>query len=269
MANNLFTQSMPKMPEFPEITAPTLGSGFYKPEIPYFPFTKNSSETKNSVASPKEPVISDGATATDLLTNYLNSSNILSASDITSLSESGSFSTLSSLYGNSDFLSSTQTNTTLQKILTTLEDLKNENKKNTNNATPQKTENGIIYKEHKPSILRFKINGYDLRDSLSTTYFSQMENDGSFLLTADRRYVTGNKVRNETFYLLFKAKEGLGSSIVYDVAPSLSQDSKNENSFLYKLSELKNVSAQKTGNLVVLRTDSKDCSVDLLLDLDN
>ena len=55
--------------------------------------------------------------------------------------------------------------------------------------------------------------------------------------------------------------------LTYDVSPSITQDSKNENSFIYKLASQKNLTATKIGNLVVLKSTSRDCTADLLLDL--
>ena len=47
------------------------------------------------------------------------------------------------------------------------------------------------------------------------------------------------------------------------------QDSKNENSYIYKLSNVKNLTAEKTGNLVVMHFSSDPLNADLLLDIDN
>lgn len=264
----VFCQSMPKMPDFPEITAPKIGDGFYTPEIPYFPNQKsvNKNQEQSETTSLPAATISDSTSTTELLSNYLNTSNMLTASDITSLSNAGSFSDLTSLYNIGNLTGQNDTSTTilLQQILTSLEDLKkNQNTTVANNSTVSNNTTA----QNKPSVLRFKINGYDIKDSLTTVYFSNREHDGSFLLTADRRYVADKKVRTETFYLLFKTQETSGSMITYEVSPSIVQDNKNENSFIYKLASQKNLTATKTGNLVILKTNSKDCTTDLLLDL--
>lgn len=269
ISSPVFSQNMSEMPDFPEITPPSIGTGFYTPKIPYYP-KKNSTKPKNQSEeqNDEEQSSSGNRKTTDLLNDYLNNANILSASDITALSDSGSFSNLSSLY-NSTLLSNGQdrtTNTMLEQILKSLEELKAEKK----TSTPQEPSTKMpAVSEQMPSVLRFKINGYDLKDSLTTVYFSQMENDGSFLFTADRRYIADQKIRTETFYLLFKTKETSGSMITYEVCPSFVQDYKNENSFIFKLCNSKNISATKTGNLVVLRLDSRECTADLLLDLSN
>lgn len=119
----------------------------------------------------------------------------------------------------------------------------------------------------KPSILRFFINGNDILDSLKTVYFSDKEADGSFLLTADRKYMLSKKPRSETFYVLFKADGNSLSYKGYNVEATIVQDAKNENSLLYRFAEKQNLKAQKTGNLVSLYSTSKDMNVDMLLDI--
>lgn len=256
---------MPEMPDFPEISVPTIGSGFYTPKIPYYPKAKNpaTENDKDSDKDKTETVLTDGTTTTDILSNLLNSNDFLTAQDVTSLSNAGTFSSLSGLFGTGTSSDNLSNNVLLQQILQSLEELKAEKKDVIAAGTTESL------KIHSPSILRFKINSYNIKDSLTTVYISSTENDGSFLMTADRRYIADKKIRNETFYLLFKTKENSGSVITYEVCPSINQDSKNENSFLYKLCSQKNLYAQKTGNLVVLRSSSKDCEADLLIDLDN
>ncbi|MCQ2574247.1 MAG: hypothetical protein MJ182_10170 [Treponema sp.] len=259
------------MPSFPEVSIPKIGDGFYTPEIPSYPkkILNKKNDTNNDPKN-SESTITDSSTTTDLLTNYFSNINRLTASDITSLSDSGSFNDISSLLNTGNFSSQTSsnvsTNVLLQQILKNLDDLKTQ--KSIPEDNTDKT-SFTSFKDHNPSILRFKINGYDIKDSLTTVFLSKPENDGTFLLTADRRYIADKKVRNETFYILFKTLESSGSVLTYEVCPSIVQDSKNENSFIYRLTSLKNLKAQKTGNLVVLRSDARDCVVDLLLDIDN
>ena len=271
----IFSQQMPSMPEMPampEIEMPKVGGGFYQPKIPYYPKTTQTGKTETTETK-TEQTLSDANTSNTLLTSLLNSNSMLTASDITSLSDSGLFTGLSSLYGtNTSLISSTSSSDIiLQQILTTLEELKAEQKKNSssdNETLSRKQQDLTTFKEREPSILRFKINGYDMKDSLTTVYFSKPEADGSFLLTADRKYIADRKQRTETFYLLFRATESQGHTITYSVEPSLMQDSQNENSYIYKLCSQKKLTATKTGNLVVLRSDSKDATVDLLVDID-
>ena len=202
-------QSMPKMPEmpaFPEITTPSTDSGFYKPSIPNYPKKPSSpSVTEQTKSTQQEQILTDSKKTSDLL-NLFNSTDMLTASDISSLSSSGLFSNLSSLYGNSSSLNESSNQVLLEQILDSLNDLHKIQNENTSSKTSSLES---AFKDREPSILRFKINGYDIKDSLTTVYFSKPEADGSFLLTADRRYISGNKMLNETFYFLFKSKEGL------------------------------------------------------------
>ena len=73
----------------------------------------------------------------------------------------------------------------------------------------------------------------------------------------------------ETFYMLFKTVSSNGSTLTYKVQPSIVQDYKNDNSYVYKLSNVKNLTAEKTGNLVVLHYTSDSLNADLLLDIDS
>ena len=142
----------------------------------------------------------------------------------------------------------------------------NGKEKNELNATKTDSEN---FKKREPSILRFKINGYNIADSLTKVFFSDTEPDGSFLLTGDRRYFVNQQVRTETFYMLFKTIGSNGSTLTYRVQPTLVQDHKNENSYVYKLSGVKNLTAEKTGNLVVIHYSGDSVNADLLLDIDS
>ena len=72
----------------------------------------------------------------------------------------------------------------------------------------------------------------------------------------------------ETFYMLFKTVSSAGSSVSYKVQPSIVQSSKNENSFVYKLMSKHDLTAEKTGNLVVMHVNDDNLTADMLLDID-
>ena len=124
------------------------------------------------------------------------------------------------------------------------------------------------FKKRQPSILRFKLNGYSMTESFTKVFFSEPETSGTFLLSADRRYFSGQKAKEETLYILFRAVSSTGTSIIYDVEPSVIQTEKNETSYIYKLSQIKNLRAEKTGNLVSLHSEENGLKVDMLLDID-
>lgn len=266
---------MPQMPSMPDM--PTVGGGFYTPSFPSRPNNPNkkSSSEKDKDKDKTETILTESLTPDSMKPTVFLNSGALTANDISSLYDSGLFSNLSSLSstGNlANYSTSTSTNVLLQQVLNSLNDLKQQQQsasakeRNELNAVKTDAEN---FKKREPSILRFKINGYNIADSLTKVFFSETEPDGSFLLSADRRYFVNQQTRTETFYMLFKTVSSKGSSITYKVQPSIVQDSKNENSYIYKLSNVKNLTAEKTGNLVVLHFSSDPLNADLLLDIDN
>ena len=280
VASGLFAQpsvsqvEMPEMPSMPEM--PTVGGGFYTPS--FTTRINNSSKTETTADSEKdktEAVLTESINPNTLLTKTLANSNALTAYDISSLYDSGLFSSLSSLDTTSslsNYSTTVSTNMLLQQVLNSLNDLKKQQQnadakeKNALLATKTDSEN---FKTREPSILRFKINGYNIADSLVQTFFSETEPDGTFLLTADRKYFVNQQVRTETFYMLFKTVASNGSTVSYKVQPSIVQDHKNENSYVYKLAGIKNLTAEKTGNLVVMHYTDDGVSIDLLLDIDS
>lgn len=272
----VFAQSldMPDMPEMPSM--PTVGGDFYTPSFPTRLNNKNNKTTTTEPGKEKtETILTESITPESVLASNLTKGNILTAYDISSLYDSGLFSNLSSLdttSNMSNYNTTSSTNVLLQQVLNGLNDLKKQQQnasakeKNELNAVKADSEN---FKKREPSILRFKINGYNIADSLTKVFFSDTEPDGSFLLTGDRRYFVNQQVRTETFYMLFKTIGSNGSTLTYRVQPSLVQDHKNENSYVYKLSGVKNLTAEKTGNLVVIHYSGDSVNADLLLDIDS
>ena len=277
LCSGLYAQTTIEMPEMPEMPSmPTVGGGFYRPSFPNRPNNTKQSDTSGEGSKEKtESVLTEAITPESILNATLAKGNTLTAYDISSLYDSGLFSNISSL-GSVDSLSnystSTSTNALLQQVLNSLNELKKEQQsasakeKNELNAVKTDSEN---FKHREPSILRFKINGYNIADSLTKVFFSETEADGSFLLTGDRKYFVGQQVRTETFYMLFKTVSSNGSSLTYKVQPSIVQDIKNENSYVYKLANIKNLTAEKTGNLVVIHYSSDSVNADVLLDIDS
>ena len=268
------SMEMPEMPEMPSM--PAVGGGFYTPSFPNRPNKTKQSTTDTDASKEKtESVLTEAITPESVLTSALNKSNTLTATDISSLYDSGLFSNISSLGSAgslSNYSTSTSTNVLLQQVLNNLNDLKKQQQsaspkeKNELNATKTDAES---FKKREPSVLRFKVNGYNISDSLTKVFFSDTEADGSFLFTGDRKYFVGQQVRTETFYMLFKTVSSNGSSLTYKVQPSIVQDYKNENSYMYRLAGVKNLTAEKTGNLVVIHYTSDSVNADVLLDIDS
>lgn len=262
---------MPAMPEMPEISAPELGGSFYKPTIPYSPTTKKTTE-KNKTESTEtnnETILTDATPTNEFLSEFIKSNNILSSNDITSLYDSGSFSDLSSLLNSS---SNKQTSDVLLKeILKSLQELKAEQKKlslSQKHDLDNHQSDNAIFKTRNPNILRFKLKNHNFLDSLGSVFISTLEPDGTFLFTADRKLNKNGKNHSETIYLLFKTQKNNGSTVKYEVIPTIMQDKENTESYLYQLSQKKNLTATKTGNLIVFNNLSNDFQIDILLDID-
>ena len=271
---------MPKMPEMPGISFPEYGDSFYHPSVP------GKTQPNNKKKNEDEPVITAESEnkpqnkSSDVLLKTLVNGNTdtLTASDISSLYDLGMFGDLSSIVGynntNTNASAFTSTNTTnilLQQVLNELDEMKEQQKKENDSERLSQNgnqQNSLQIRKREPSILRFRINGYNIADSLSTVFFSEPDTDGSFLLTSDRKYNTNQQVLNETVYFLFKTIKGNGTTTTYEVTPSLVQNRTNSNSFVYKLCQQQNITAEKTGNLIVVHYSSDDLNAEMLLDLD-
>ena len=116
--------------------------------------------------------------------------------------------------------------------------------------------------KNKAKIIRFTANGYNLL-STCREISSGKSDDGSFLITGDRKYLSNNETRSETFYLLFNKI----SDKTYNVAVTVLQDRLNVYSFLYQLSGKTPLVATSTGNLVVLTVNEPEWKFDLLIDI--
>lgn len=273
------TVNMPEMPEFPQMPdMPSVGGGFYRPAVPEYKGKEksktNSSSTKEfqdkGIKGSSDAVLSENTTSQDFVESLIKNSSILTANDISSLYDAGLFNNISSL--NKTAISSSSSDVLLKQILSKLEELKEE-KKNASAVQAESLENrqkdNLTFKTRNPSILRFNINGYSIIESLEKVFFSETEADGSFLLTGDRKYFVNQKTYKETFYFLFRTIKSNGSVTTYEVIPYISQDTKNDNSYIARMSREQSMIAEKTGNFVVLHYTKNNLKIDLLLDIDN
>ncbi len=282
---------MPRRPSMPSVSASVSTPSLTMPSVPVSPggsgsfyipsfqssaasekssMTGNAAKTENK-ASVQKPEVEAKTNLASALKNEL-----LTAGDISTLYDSGLFGNLSSLAGAKNISAASAsgdaaTLSILEKILASLEELKESQK---TLSPEQKLElanyqlDAQTFKKREPKILRFKINGYNINDSVTKAFFSDSESDGTFMLTGDRTYYVNNQARSETFYILFKAISSNGSAVIYDVRPSLVQDYENQNSFIYRFAAMKELRAEKTGNLVALHSSKGSMNVDLLLDID-
>ena len=211
--------------------------------------------------------------------------------DSATLASSIDGSTLSNLYISS---STEETTVLLQQILTEIEELKAQNaakktETSTTEAVAEDTkstseQNTSSSKEEvaittsnatevstksttKPShLIRFSVNGYDVLRTCRTIYISDVQQDGTFLVTGDRKYQSDGQTRAETFHLLFKVTQNAGAD-TYKAAAAVTQDTFNEYSFLYQMSQRDDLKATRTGNLVSMRTTDPSWKLELLIDL--
>ena len=213
----------------------------------------------------------------------------LTAETISSLTGNSDLGTLSSLLGEDstslynnltgistgldNSVSDYNTTLLLTQILEKLNKIaenQNEDNSTQSEGSSKKTENQVEEKKTSSGIIRFRLNNYEYVSSLSDVYISSPEEDGTFFVTGDRNYSVGNQKSRETFYMLFRAISQKDASILgnYSVAVSVMQDIENPNSFLYKLSSVENLIAQKTGNLASLRVNNQNIKADILISLE-
>lgn len=112
-------------------------------------------------------------------------------------------------------------------------------------------------------IERFAVNGYDVAKSVTALVSSAIARDGSFLVTADRTYASGDRWIVETFYLLCR-KTGPGTYALY---ADVTQNRPNENSFLYRLARKTPIDGRASGDLVTFETGDGDFRLDLAIRL--
>ena len=261
-------------PSMPTVSSPTIGSGFYVPtfqnqglNVGKKKDSKSESKDGSEQAEEKKSKVAKKLPST------------LTASEISALSSMGLLGNItgSALPGSIYTTQTTsETKEILEKVLTEIEEIK----KNTKElpaakpvtivaSAPVVSSNTLSSAAEKASsrILRFSVNSYDILKTCGKIYISDIQHDGSFLVTGDRRYMSDGKHRTETFHMLFKNSSGEHSAVNYNAATSVTQDYLNEYSFLYQLSKRPQLSAVRTGNLVTMRTNDQDWKMELLIDL--
>lgn len=273
-----FITNVSDAPAMPRISAPTFGSTFYVPGNVYTGKHGDIQIKNAETRSDTTELSASDSTAEKLAAVFGLGSGAerLTATDISMLDTKGYFGGIYSLLGTgatsgSSVNASSSSELLLKKVVEKLEALKIQNSELTKMYSDSRNYKAAstvpASSENEPKILRFVVNGRNILDTCRTVYFSTKEYDGSFLLTGDRKFDSNGKSREETFYLLFKADGNCGTESGYNVEPKLIQDSRNEYSFLYWLSKKHNLKAEKTGNLVSLRSVEPAWNMDLLLDI--
>lgn len=234
-----------------------------------------SSQNQNSSSSDSNLVSKTVSSVNSAASNL----NLLTAGDLSAMNGLGLFSTVSGLLQNQNQNSAAnQLNSSilinqnssdskkLEQILSELSEIKSQNA-SSDGDLPQNQNGFSSSKKSEPKILRFIVNGYDILSTCKKIYFSDQESDGTFLLTGDRKYLSANKSRSETFYFFFHTKGNEGGITKYCVTPAVSQDYENKYSFLYQLTQKSELEAERTGNLVTLRTSDGSWKMDLLISM--
>ncbi len=280
---------MPTPPSMPTLSVPSMSAPHYTPGRNTA--AQRQTNTGSAPAANETPpqtiqqMPSGKAQSTDPAdTNGSKKSSAVTAADLTALANKGLLNNFYSLLGasgngallpggittgglSSGGISSgaalpSSSNAMLEKILSELDDVKKQNAEAVKSNEEQPPASSA-----RPGILRFIVNGYDILSSCRAVYFSDVGEDGTFLLTGDRTYTANGQKRMETFYLLFRPAGAAGFSAQYKVECSVVQDYTNVHSFMYRLASLGNLSAAKTGNLVSMRTSDPNCRADLLIDI--
>ena len=272
----------PTMPSMPSITSPTLSGGFYAPGRS----TTTTKSVNTSAAKTESSTLSE-KTKTEGIKQSLSAVQ-LSANDISSLGSMGLLGNLTSAQNSSG----EATTALLQQILSEIAELKKQvaetqaalKERNIVTTAEDSTETAEVVKDEKvslslqekqentvphsaASLLRFTVNGYSLISTCRTVYVSDIQADGSFLVTGDRRYLSNGLFYTETFYLLFRPSGAQNGTETYTVAASVSQDKNNPYSYVYRLSLRPTLTASRTGNLVSLQDHDDRWNADILLDI--
>ncbi len=275
--------SMPSSPAMPSVSVPQISNGFYVPGSSDFYSGQKSTasgsssfsssgnstatQTTNTQATDSQSAQNITSLANSLTESLTQSENSLINSSDSSLNSSLNNSLNSALILNSlSGLLKGKTNTD-QIFSTSAQTLEQAAKSAQNESLVQAGQSGQSSAQNSvsPSILRFLINGTDMIPFCKTVFFSSAETDGSFLLTGDCRYELNGSVRNETFYLLFRSKGSKNAVQEFSVTASVFQNVKDSSTYLYSLTKSGNLTAQKTGNLISLKSNENGTNLNMLL----
>ena len=232
----------------PALSAPAFGAGTAQKQ-PQSNEQKKAQNSSAAAASGKTVAPSLSAADISMLSNLFGSGNPLSLNALGNTAAANAAS-LSASQG--------ETAALLQAVLEKLDTLqKTVEQKSAAPSSPHEAGNG-------GKILRFISGSYNILAGCTAVFISKPEGDGSFLLTGDRTYRTGGGTFGETFYMLFKSR----ADGMFNVAVSVNQHTENPQSVLKSLEKCPVLTAAKTGNLVTMRTQTPNGTIDLLLNID-
>ena len=249
------TVSVPSV-SAPTLSAPALSAPAFNAGAGTAQKQPQSNEQKkaqnSSAAAASGKTVSPSLSAADIsmLSNLFGSGNPLSLNALGGNTAAANAASLSASQG--------ETAALLQAVLEKLDTLqKTVEQKSAAPSSPHDAANG-------GRILRFISGSYNILAGCTAVFISKPEADGSFLLTGDRTYRTGGGTFGETFYMLFKSR----ADGMFNVAVSVNQHTGNPQSVLKNLEKCPVLTAAKTGNLVTMRTQTPNGTIDLLLDID-
>ncbi|NLK46757.1 MAG: hypothetical protein GX297_08940 [Treponema sp.] len=257
----LFASAFIAAQDMPTVSSPEMPTFSSFPTISTNQKNLHSQQTEKKAENIKKDILDEQPQDK----SFLTAANLAELTNSLAGNTSGQTDFLSKLFGNKfDSKNSETTNILLQQILTQLESMQKEATEKIVFDSIQ--ENPKTFEEKPQSnakIIRFTANGYNLLSTCREIFSSGKSEDGSFLITGDRKYLSNNQTRNETFYMLFNKT----SVKTYDVAVTVLQDYTNTYSFLYQLSGKNPLTAYSIGNLVKLTVNEPDWKFDLLIDI--
>lgn len=260
--------SMPSSPAMPSVSVPQISNGFYIPGSSDF---YSGQKSTTAVSSAK-------TSSTDSSTQNVNAAQTANAQQAQDITSSLVNSTLSNSLagsltdGRSSLINSSQILNSLSSLLAgktgttgSTGQLFTTSAQNIEQAAKTAENTSSAQNSSSPSILRFLINGTDMIPFCKTVFFSSAETDGSFLLTGDCRYELNGETRNETFYLLFRSTGSKNASQEFSVTASVFQDKEDNSTYLYALTKISSLTAQKTGSLISLKSKENGTVLNMLL----
>ena len=265
-ALDMTAPSMPSVssPTMPSLSSQSMTMGWYRPQF-------NGQNTTIPQASKRSSAVSEQRKTTTVqlyadsvapvasanpTIEMLNALGSVSAADVSRMGKLGLLGNLLGT-GNATNTVSTDNTVVLSQILTELNNLKAQlNKPQTlaeKNTPPAGADSS--------GLLRFIVNGTNLRDACRSVYISTPESDGSFLFTTDR-----SGTNPETVYFLFTPAKSQPGLTQFNVEVDVNQLEEDTASPLYQLAQGAPLTAVKTGNLTSIRSRGNGLQLDLLLD---
>lgn len=209
-------------PSMPTVSSPEIGNGFYSPGSVLKPeYSKSTSQSSSSKTGQAKSENKNAESSNEKREMQKKILSALSAKDISLLKEQGFSSDINSMiFSLSSSDNSQETKVLLNKILAEIEKIKDESgKENGKKKAPEvsaaSAKEEKLPEKAKARLLRFSVNGYDILRTCRKIYISEVQLDGTFLITGDRVYSSDRKNRTETFHILFKSSPSESGTLNY------------------------------------------------------